>query len=259
MKTSMPQILLLVALMTGIQPAVLAQTPDPPKPPAEQDPFDPKNDLFKIEEGTIKVVYEVFSLPMTSAAELQRAGLTDEVFYAKMLGGLKEKTVKQESFLIARATPGQKVEVSESREYTYASSFEPPELPNAFAGSKAEEGGKKSPLKIFPVTPATPSAFQTKVLGETLEVTAETVAGDAFIALRLVATRASFIQKDVTGQGAAKVEMPRFSAPKIVTSVSTKSGKPSYLGTMSFPAELQPKEGEQRVSFAFVTATKIKQ
>lgn len=203
----------------------------------------------------IKVVYEVFSLPMTKAAELQRAKLADSDFYLKLLAGLEDQSVKQESFLVSRSQSGYRARVEEVKDYIYPTEFDPPELPNMVAGQprKPKEGGGS--MRIFPVTRVNPTSFETQPLGEILEV--EAVINGHFIDLQLAPSKVSLIQKDTAGQGGAKIVMPRFARPRIRTGVHVRSGRPFYLGTISAPKELQPKEGEQRVSFAFVTATQL--
>ena len=204
----------------------------------------------------LSVVYEVFSLPMTKAAELQRAKLADSEFYGKLVEGLKDKSVKQETFLVARSMSGTKVRVEETKDYIYPTEFDPPELPNMVAGQNQKTKKEGKSMRIFPATPANPTSYDTEALGEMLEV--EAMLKGNLIDLRLAPSRVSFIQRDVSGQGLARTVMPRIARPKIQTGILTRSGKPSYLGTVSAPSELQPKEGEQRVFFAFVTATSLK-
>ncbi len=57
--------------------------------------------------------------------------------------------------------PGQVAELFVGDEFIYPTEYEPPELPNAVG----QQGGG-----VFPVTPATPAAFETRNLGITLEV-----------------------------------------------------------------------------------------
>ena len=228
---------------------------------AQEDPFAADTGKLKeqVKRSTIKVVYEVFSLPMKQAAAIQRSGISDSAFYAKMVAGLKDKSVKQESFLMVRSDPGQVVTGEQIQEYIYPTGYEPPELPNTVANTEKSDGGKQIESGVFPVTPATPTAYETRYLGETLEVEAMSGADGKTIQLRIAPMRVSLIQRDTTGQGVSKVEMPRIANPKLVTGIVTRSGKPAYLGTVSDPSELQPEGKEEHVFFAFVTATNVSQ
>ena len=234
--------------LLGIPATISAQENQtiPPKPAVSM----PVNPL------PVKVVYEVFTLPMTDAAALQRAGITDAKFYSRLVAGLKENKVKLESFLTVRGISGQSMVTSQAEDYTYPLEFEPAELPNQVIGMGKKRDTKGKEITVFPVTPATPSAYKKKLLGETLEIEA-VVKENGWIGLRVAPTRTALIQKDSYGQGLSKVEMPRFSTPEIRTAVKTLSGQAFYLGTVSAPDELQPEEGVQMVSFAFITATDL--
>lgn len=234
--------------LLGLPMTALSQENKPiPSKPVEPIPVKPQ---------PVKVVYEVFTLPMTEAAALQRAMQTDAEFYGRLLAGLKEEKVKLESFLAVRGISGQSMVTSQVENYTYPSEFEPPELPNQVVGTGKKKGADGKEITIFPATPATPSAYKKKQLGEVLEVEA-VVKGNGEIDLRVAPTRTALIQKDSYGQGLSKVEMPRFSVPEIRTAVKAQSGQAFYLGTVSAPGELQPEEGPKQVSFAFITATDL--
>jgi hypothetical protein len=209
-----------------------------------------------VEAPTIKVVYEVFSLPMGAAATLQRAGLSDSDFYGKLLAGLKDESVKQEVFMLVRGLTGEKLTGQHGQERIHAAEYEPPELPNTVARTGLVKGQEGKIMPAFPVTPATPSAYQTRVIGESLEVETS-VWGEGVIQMRLAPSQVTFLQRDTYGQGLSKVEMPRFANPQIRTAIVARSGRPSYLGTVSQPLELQPEKGEPEVCFAFVTATTV--
>jgi hypothetical protein len=245
--------LIVCGSLLGFPASMLAQNNDPFAGGAEADPpVLPE----KAPETPLKFVYEVFSLPMTKAAELQRAKLADSEFYGKLVGGLKDKSVKQETFLIVRGLPGRRVSVEETKDYIYPTEFDPPELPNMVAGQRQKDQEEGKTMRIFPVTPANPTSYEIETLGDSSEVEAA-LSGD-LINVRLGPSRVTLIQKDISGQGLAKTVMPRFARPRIQTVIFSRSGKPAYLGTVSAPEELQPKDGEQRVFFAFVTTTKLK-
>ncbi len=64
--------------------------------------------------------------------------------------------------------PGQRGKVEVIREFIYPTEYDPPEIPNTFPGGT---------INFFPVTPATPTAFEMRPVGKILEVEA-TVAED---------------------------------------------------------------------------------
>lgn len=93
------------------------------------------------------------------------------------------------------ALPGQAATIEIIREFIYPTEYEPPQLPNQVGGGI---GGGQGGLvgggggAGFPVTPATPSAFDTKNTGVTLEVEANIDANDSIIELRFKPTIVEF-------------------------------------------------------------------
>ncbi|MEN8772880.1 MAG: Amuc_1098 family type IV pilus outer membrane protein [Akkermansiaceae bacterium] len=93
------------------------------------------------------------------------------------------------------ALPGQSATIEIIREFIYPTEYEPPELPNQVGGNIG--GGQGGVVgggggAGFPVTPATPSAFDTKNTGVTLEVEAQIDANDSIIELRFTPTIVEF-------------------------------------------------------------------
>jgi general secretion pathway protein D len=87
------------------------------------------------------------------------------------------------------ARSGQKATIEIIREFIYPTEYEPPELPNSvgatgggFFGGGVGGGGGGS----FPVTPATPTSFETRNTGVTLEIEPTIGANDFVIDLRFV-------------------------------------------------------------------------
>ena len=92
------------------------------------------------------------------------------------------------------ALPGQNATIEIIREFIYPTEYEPPELPNQVGGGigNQQNGGGGGGGAGFPVTPATPSAFDTKNTGVTLEVEAQIDANDSIIELRFTPTIVEF-------------------------------------------------------------------
>jgi hypothetical protein len=131
----------------------------------------------------------------------------------------------------------------------YATEYEPPELPNEI-GNLSEDLEKAKAL----ITPATPSAFDTRNVGSTLEVELEEDDGE--MEIRMVMTLGTYLGRQVWGQGLAEAEMPRFTVQKLKTFLKVKPDSATLMGSISPPEALQPKDGERRVWLAFVTVSK---
>lgn len=86
------------------------------------------------------------------------------------------------------AKPGMTANIDIIREFIYATEYEPPELPNS-VGSNGNNGGALTGggggAGGFPVTPATPSAWDMKPVGVTLEIEPNITENDYVIDLRL--------------------------------------------------------------------------
>lgn len=67
------------------------------------------------------------------------------------------------------ARSGEKATIEVIREFIYPTEYEPPELPNS-VGATDGGGVGAAGAAIFPVTPATPTAFETRNTGVTLEI-----------------------------------------------------------------------------------------
>ena len=143
------------------------------------------------------------------------------------------------------ALPGQSATIEIIREFIYPTEYEPPELPNQVGGNVGGGvvgvggGGGGSG---FPVTPATPSAFDTKNTGVTLEVEAQIDSNDSIIELRFTPTIVEFegfvnygspitapatdalgnpVQIVITEN---RIEMPVFSVRKVKTGLTIYDG-----------------------------------
>lgn len=70
------------------------------------------------------------------------------------------------------ARSGEKATIEVIREFIYPTEYEPPELPNSVGATGAGGGGGigGGGVQTFPVTPATPTAFETRNTGVTLEI-----------------------------------------------------------------------------------------
>ena len=141
------------------------------------------------------------------------------------------------------ARSGQKATIEIIREFIYPTEYEPPELPNSVGatggtllGTGASQGAS------FPVTPATPTAFDTRNTGVTLEIEPTIGENDFVIDLRFVPEIVEFegfinygspIQSpstDALGNPVVsvitenRIEMPVFSARRVNTALTIYDG-----------------------------------
>lgn len=141
------------------------------------------------------------------------------------------------------ARSGEKATIEVIREFIYPTEYEPPELPNAVgatgAGGEANQGAA-----IFPVTPATPTAFETRNTGVTLEIEPTIGENNYTIDLRFAPEIVEFegfinygspIQSPSTGPAPLflpqtvtitdnRIEMPVFSTRRVTTALTIYDG-----------------------------------
>lgn len=258
----------------------LAQQSDQAAGKKNDDPF--KNDPTKTTATKEKIyypqiissTYETFSLSLREAAALHRRRLTDTALYKAMIEGLESGSVKQENFAILRSQPGLKSTSLSVVERIYPTEYEPPELPNSvgIAFTTKPEGKHSTtvvdPLKVSDLptsissnhlaTPATPTTYDTKNVGLSLEIDPAPSSADHIIDLRIEPRHTSFVKFDKFGRGLSEAFMPRFEEQSINTSLTVKVNQPSLLGTMNRPpaSEIDP-EAANKVWFAFVTVQSI--
>lgn len=187
------------------------------------------------------------------------------------------------------ARSGQKATIEVIREFIYPTEYEPPELPSGGGGG----GGNNNTTVIGIATPATPTAFETKNLGVTLEIEPTIGENDFVIDLRFlpeIVEFEGFINygspilspgTDIFGNAVTsvitenRIEMPVFSKRSVNTSltiydgytvavgglmredVQTVADKVPILGDIPLIGRLFQSEGENRIKsnlIIFVTA-----
>lgn len=194
------------------------------------------------------MTFEVFSIPMAKAAEMKRSKLSQEASYAAVLEEVKAGKGLQDKLMEVRTLEGQPVTVEQIREYIYPTEYEPPEV--GTLPEKLPEGFKD--FEKF-ITPAMPSAFDTKNLGDTLEVT---LSGHpdhpGKISGRVSFSHVSLEGMQKWGEGDSEVEMPKFRVQKINAAVSLTFGEPLMVGTLADPSEAAERKGHVWVAFARV-------
>ncbi len=142
------------------------------------------------------------------------------------------------------ARSGEKALIEIIREFIYPTEYEPPELPNSIGGGVGggDGGLGGGNAGIFPVTPATPTSFETRNTGVTLEIEPTIGSNDMVIDLRFAPDIVEFegfvnygspIQSPATdflGNPTTvtitenRIEMPVFSSRRVTTALTIFDG-----------------------------------
>lgn len=171
---------------------------------------------------------------------------TDPQFQLMIRALSQKKGVDLLSAPSVMARSGQRAKIEVIREFIYPTEYDPPEIPNTFGGGV---GGGATIMESFPVTPATPTAFETRNTGVTLEVDPVLGADEFTIDLNLspeVVEFDGFINygspinttrtNPVTGVAEQvtitdnRIEMPVFNTRKVSTQVTIWDGQTVALG-----------------------------
>lgn len=98
---------------------------------------------------------------------------------------LKGTDLLCDSYVLVR--PGQRAKIEQIREFIYPTEYDPPEIPNSFGQFQVGNVIYQTDLPAtYPVTPATPTAFETRNVGKTLEVEPSVSADNRTVTLNLL-------------------------------------------------------------------------
>lgn len=245
------------------------------------DPFGSKGGNAPSKDSTeavssrnrnISLCYEAFSLPLATAANYQREQLSDSELYARLTEAVEKKTAIQETFAIVRTRSGERCTTEGISEIIYATEFDPPKLPEQVGVALSPKIEKDVPTSLpdpskldeaLPFsgisglrTPATPTAFETRNTGVTVEAEMTLSEDGREVSLLIAPEHVSQVGTISWGQELSICEMPVFEAQKLSASGAVRINQPFLLGTANRPpnSKLNP-DSASRVWFAYITVT----
>lgn len=218
---------------------------------------------FDVQEANLSVRFETFSMTLTDAAALLRGGLDDPKLYEASVTRTAAATAKQESLTVLRCQLSSKALSESLLESIYPGEYEPPEIPNSI--TITDTGGEKVDVPASAVgqlrdivTPATPTTFETRNLGITLEVDVQAHSDPGVVQLTIAPEWARLVGRSTYGQGVSKLEMPEIESQRLTTGANVRLDKPFLLGTFNrSPESTVDPQAATRVWFAFVTVSKV--
>jgi general secretion pathway protein D len=96
--------------------------------------------------------------------------MSDPAFQAVLRGLDQKKGIDLLDAPRVTTKSGQRAIIEIVREFRYPTEFDPPQIPQNFGATGSVALGATAPVQVFPVTPTTPTAFETRNTGVTLEV-----------------------------------------------------------------------------------------
>jgi hypothetical protein len=202
-----------------------------------------------IDNRTISICYEAFSLPLAMAAELQRQQLSDPELYTKLISEIGKESVKQEDFQLLRGRNGGKARSENVSEQIYVIEYDIPVI---------EQKKEADPVRVS--SGASPAAWETRNVGSTLEVETHLSDDSSTVNLRILPELVTLTgYSNWETPSSIGVKMPEFEKQRLDTSAIVTLYKPFLLGTFSRPPNSKiDSDSANRVWFAFVTATLAK-
>jgi len=243
------------------------QSSDFPLPFPSSGPLQEQNITSGLRSGNFAISADAINallFPATGGAAAAPAifglgsVLTDPTFQVVLRALDQKKGVDLLSAPRVTTKSGQRAVIEIVQEFRYPTEFDPPQIPQNFGGGGSSGVGGSSTIAVFPVTPTTPTAFETRNTGVTLEVEPTVGADNYTIDLNLVPQVVEFegfinygspistINPASLGIGAVTtaitngptsvvltpnvINQPIFSTRKVTTSVTVWDGQTVVLG-----------------------------
>lgn len=163
----------------------------------------------------------------------------------RALSQMKGADLLTDSFVVVK--PGQIAKIEQVREFIYPTEYDPPEIPNSLG--VVQQGnviviGEASPN--FPATPATPTAFETRKVGKTLELEPVVSSDNRTVSVNVLMDFTEFsgfinygtpilnanfrVNGEATVVTPNEILMPVFDAIKETTNISVWDGQTVAIG-----------------------------
>ncbi|MEM7699137.1 MAG: hypothetical protein AAF236_12120, partial [Verrucomicrobiota bacterium] len=143
---------------------------------------------------------------------------------------------------------GQRAKAESVENYIYPTEYDPAEIPNSVTLSDGAEA---------PITGVTPTAFEQRNLGVTLEVdpvlSADSTVIDLNLAPELVSLAGYSVWATEDSDPLFQARMPTFHTMKITTQATTQDGEYTFLGTTR-PLKAADENREDAIVLNFVRA-----
>lgn len=184
----------------------------------------------------VSVQEETFSLPIADAAALLRKFPSDAERYIELVRLADSKKARLERLLMLRTISGQQAKAESINELIY---------PTQYGGD-----GMKN---------AIPGGFQTRSLGDTLNLTPQIGPDGRTISITLIPESSFFVGFKGAGQD-TRTHQPVFGTARLTTSVLVKDGEPFLLGTFSPPFSngIAAQVKDHRIWLEFITVNVLR-
>lgn len=244
-------LMLLCPLLMAISPAS-----------AQESSFDPTGELAEASlprQIRLQVEYIEMSLEEMSSLMADDTATKNDTILRQRVGALLKAGKAQlieNQMLVARS--GEKATIESIREFIYPTEYEPAELPSTV---KIEQGAENKIAARDLATGPTPTAFETRNVGSTLEIEPTVGDNNKIIDVRLSPEIVYHVENTVWSEwkdkhGRADIQMPIFYTLRINTAATVADGKSCLLGALS-PKDNKGFTDTSRKVFIFLKANVI--
>ncbi len=251
--------------------SLIAQEPAPrPAPQAFENGDLGKSEDFDVAPNApmqVQVTMEFIEVPQAEVTRLlykEKLGKDGSKLREELQKSVDAQKANLYETMMVVARSGQKATVESIREVIYPTEVEPSRIPNEVKVDKEVVNNMENIRALAAlVAPNTPTAFETRNTGGTLEI--EPTIGDdnQIIDLRIVPEivfetpwRRWNVRKDVLGNESA-IEMPYFYSIRTNTALTVADGMPQLLAVFT-PKGADDKPDPTRKLLAIVTADIVK-
>jgi len=249
-----PYVIGAVAAAFWLSPVLVshAQTGTP-----EFDPLGEFNDLPK----QIRVQVEFIDVSHEQLTELmfgEKAPANDVELRKQVAQLVKDGKASILETLLCTARSGQKATTESIEEFIYPTEYEPASLPENVHVNKEGDAEAVKTVRRDLATGPTPTAFDTRNLGSTLEIEPTLSEDETIIDLRFVPEIVYHVGNEIWAEwkgehGNSPVQMPTMYALRVNTSVTLANGKSMLVAALS-PKDAQGHTDFKRKLMVFVKA-----
>ena len=209
--------------------------------------------------SALSITEETFSLPIADADHLLHNVPSDALRYARLREMLAGGKARLERLIVLRTKSGQRA-VSESfNELRSGSEFRPPETPGMHGAAYKPAPNERPMPENLVKNGGIPIAFETRNVGDTLEVEPILEPDGITIGLNLTPQSVRYVGERVEGSQ-HPVKTPIYEVAKISAGIAVRDGQPFFLGTLNppFGNGLAREQKEQRVWLDFLTVDVVR-
>jgi len=223
----------------------------------EFDPLGEHNDLPK----QIRVQVEFIEVPHAQLTGLlfgEKAPANDVELRKEVAQLIRDGKASILETMLCTTRSGQKATSESIEEFIYPTEYEPAELPGEINVNDKEDAELSKGRRRDFATGPTPTAFETKNLGSTLEIEPTLGVDGKIIDLRLLPEIVYHVGNEIWSEwkgehGNSPIQMPKFYKLSVNTSVTLADGKPILIAALS-PKDEQGNPDFTRKLMVFVKA-----